>query len=244
MRLPRDVAGWWVPVVLLLAAGCGEDGENPGDSVRDVVLSVRADTLQVSGWALLGDTVRVRVVGRAGDTSCYRLERVDAYTVGRTCRIQPYVRHLVRSGLTCEPGGALYEGRLGIVPPDTGRWFFRVPSATDTLEATARVLLENVLAASLDDLMLPPWCRMAEGIAVRLIGNAGPFTTYRVDRIEIERDERTYTLRPFVQLLPDAPWKDAPSFDTTFTVWTPEKGPWWFRVIAANGSFVDSTKVN
>jgi hypothetical protein len=242
----------WIAILLaglFLLTGCGDDSSpvDVGDPLIDRLLPVCAETLDVHRWCLLEDSLDVRMVGIGGVSSCYHLESMDVSLDDRAYSLQPIVRHLQRVGDECLTMTVEFETTLVFQLPDTGEWWFKAPACEgDSLVAATRVLLEDVIPASLDFLGVPGWCRMDDGIDVRLVGNAGPFEHFEMDRVEIEESEPRYTLRPFVRLIYEeiaARKMDAVPFDTTVVLHPPATGPWWITVEAANGTFVDSTKV-
>ncbi len=187
------------------------------------------------------------MVGIGGVSSCYHLESMGVSLDDRAYTLQPVARHLQRVGDECRTMTVEFETTLVFQLPDTGEWWFKAPACEgDSLVVSTRVLMEGVIPASLDFLGVPGWCRMEDGIDVRLVGNAGAFERFEVDRVEVEESEPRYTLRPFVRLLyPGIAVRkmDAVPFDTTVVLHPPATGPWWITVEAANGTFRDSTKV-
>jgi hypothetical protein len=234
---------------MVMLAGCGDDSSpiDGGDVLIDRMETTCAETLSVDGWCVLDDSVEVRLTGIGGWSSCYEFRGVSVTTEGRVFTLLPKTRHLQFVGTGCLEMISLFDTTLVFQLPDTGEYWFKAPACEgDSLIASTRVTTADVFLASIDFVRVPGWCLMEDGIDVQLVGNAGAFEDFRVDHVEIEDSERSYTLRPFVRLLRSDGSKrrmDVAPFDTTVVLHPPEIGPWWITVEAANGTFVDSTKV-
>lgn len=107
-------------------------------------------------------------------------------------------------------------------------------------------LVDRIVPAYAETLWVPALCLLEDGVEVRVKGLAGGSSCFHLERVDVDLEDRTYTLCPLARHLERFGYYYLDvlvRFDTTFVLRPPEHGPYWIRVVGLNDPLVDSTKV-